>query len=209
MRNVKVILVVMLALLAGNAIAQTPCLFFSEYLEGSSYNKALEIYNATDADIDLSLVEVQLYSNGSATPTATVTLSGVLASDSVFVMSHASAIPEILALADLTSSAVCNFNGDDAVALVYDGAIVDVIGQIGTDPGSAWGVAPTITVNATLLRMISICCGDADGSDAFDPALEFTGLASDDYSNLGTHTSDCEAVPAQLRSLDSMKALYR
>ena len=29
-------------------------LFFSEYIEGSSYNKALEIYNPTDSPVDLS-----------------------------------------------------------------------------------------------------------------------------------------------------------
>lgn len=209
MRNVKVMLVILLALLAGNAVAQTPCLFFSEYMEGSSYNKAIEIYNATDSDIDLSLVTVQLYSNGAASPTASVTLSGVLASDSVFVLSHGSASAAILALADLTSSAVCNWNGDDAVALVFDGTIVDVFGQIGLDPGSAWGVAPTVSVNATLQRMTSICCGDTDGSDAFDPAVEYVGLPIDDITGLGAHTADCEAVPVEIRSLDSMKALYR
>ncbi|MFO1515441.1 MAG: lamin tail domain-containing protein [Lysobacterales bacterium] len=38
-------------------------LFFSEYVEGSSNNKALEIYNGTAAPIDLSVgqYKVQIY----------------------------------------------------------------------------------------------------------------------------------------------------
>jgi hypothetical protein len=39
-------------------------LFFSEYLEGSGNNKALEIYNPTDGIIDLSKYWVARYSNG-------------------------------------------------------------------------------------------------------------------------------------------------
>jgi predicted extracellular nuclease len=45
-------------------------LFFSEYIEGSSNNKALEIYNNTGAAIDLAEAGyvVQLYFNGSTVP---------------------------------------------------------------------------------------------------------------------------------------------
>ena len=33
-------------------------LFFSEYGEGSSNNKYLEIYNGTGSDVDLSLIHI-------------------------------------------------------------------------------------------------------------------------------------------------------
>ncbi|WP_051326631.1 lamin tail domain-containing protein [Aliagarivorans taiwanensis] len=37
---------------------------FSEYVEGSSFNKALEIANYGDSSVDLSGYEVRLFSNG-------------------------------------------------------------------------------------------------------------------------------------------------
>ena len=47
MKNVIIILSVLISNIYGQD------LFFSEYIEGSSSNKALEIYNPTDAPINL------------------------------------------------------------------------------------------------------------------------------------------------------------
>ena len=45
--------------------AEAPAdLFISEYVEGSSYNKALELYNGTGSAIDLSGYTLERYSNG-------------------------------------------------------------------------------------------------------------------------------------------------
>ena len=117
-------------------------LFISEYIEGSSFNKALEIYNGTGADVDLSAYKVELYSNGASSPSASATLSGTLAHTDVFVLAHADANDDIKAVADLINSNVANWNGDDAIALrkVADGSAVDVFGQIGFDPGSYWAL---------------------------------------------------------------------
>ncbi len=46
-------------------------LFFSEYVEGWSNNKALEIYNPTGESIDLSSYSISRYSNGGTTPSTT------------------------------------------------------------------------------------------------------------------------------------------
>jgi len=53
-------------------------LFFSEYIEGSGFNKALEIYNGTGAPVDLGAGNyvLQLYSNGSPTVSQSVNLTG-------------------------------------------------------------------------------------------------------------------------------------
>ncbi|MBK7703448.1 MAG: hypothetical protein IPI34_11430 [bacterium] len=49
MRMLKIALTAVLLMgLAGTAAAQSTCLYFSEYIEGTSSNKALEIYNATE-----------------------------------------------------------------------------------------------------------------------------------------------------------------
>jgi len=62
-------------------------LFISEYVEGWGNNKAIEIYNPTSADINLSGYFVARYSNGSTTATVrnSVQLAGIVPAYSVFV----------------------------------------------------------------------------------------------------------------------------
>ena len=45
-------------------IAQDNCLFFSEYAEGSSNHKYLEIYNGTGASVALTNYQIAQSSNG-------------------------------------------------------------------------------------------------------------------------------------------------
>jgi len=68
---------------------------------------------------------------------------------------------------------------------------VDVIGQVGFDPGSQWGSDLTSTANNTIRRQPSVCQGDADGTDPFDPSLEWDGFANNTFDGLGAHTADC------------------
>lgn len=164
-------------------------LFISEYVEGSSLNKAIEIYNGTGAPVDLGAggYRLELYSNGSASVSNGVALTGVLAAGDVFVVSHGDANAAIQAVTDLTSSAVANFNGDDAVALRKGGALVDVFGQIGFDPGTAWGSGTSSTLNNTLRRKAGIEAGDTNGANAFDPSVEWDGFGQDTVTHLGAH----------------------
>jgi uncharacterized protein YdeI (BOF family) len=133
-------------------------LFISEYIEGSSSNKALEIYNPTDAAIDLSNYKVAVYSNGSSEMGNNITLSGTLQPGEVFVIYNASAVDAIKNVGDISSS-VTFYNGDDAVALIkLDGTtetIIDLIGVIGVDPGSSWPVGTGATAEYTLVRVVS------------------------------------------------------
>ena len=114
---------VMLPMAAGKAEALASDLFFSEYIEGSSNNKALEIYNATGAAVDLAAggYNVQMYFNGGISAGLTISLTGTVASGDVFVLAHSSANATILAQADQTNGAGW-FNGDDAVMLVKGAA---------------------------------------------------------------------------------------
>ncbi len=189
------------------AVPVIPCdrLFFSEYIEGSSNNKALEIYNGSAAAVDLSNYTVELYANGVTIPTNTANLSGSLAAGDVYVIANSAANATILGLADLLST-VTYFNGDDALALKYNGALVDVIGQIGVRPastlppyeGAYWGSEPTTTLNHTLRRKVTISAGDANGSDFFDPALEWDSYAQDNIDGLGAHAATACYVPADV-----------
>jgi DNA/RNA endonuclease YhcR with UshA esterase domain/methionine-rich copper-binding protein CopC len=162
-------------------------LFFSEYIEGSGFNKALEIFNGTGVTIDLGTYSVELYSNGSPTPSQTVILSGNLNDGDVFVLARNNADPIILGVTDLIANSVVNFNGNDSVVLKNNGVIIDVIGQIGVDPGTQWISGSTSTLDNTLRRKSSIESGDTNGSDPFDPAIEWDGFAQNTFDGLGSH----------------------
>ncbi len=169
-------------------------LFFSEYIEGASNNKALEIYNGTGATVDLSLYSAKLASNGAATWSTTnaITLTGTLAHGEVYVIANSGAAADILAQSDATST-VTFFNGDDAVGLFKNDALIDIIGVLGVDPGVAWNVAgvTNATLDHTLIRKPTVIAGNLDfttgaGTNADDS--EWIVQALGYHANLGTHT---------------------
>lgn len=169
-------------------------LFFSEYVEGSSNNKALEIFNGTGSAVDLSGYSVHMHFNGNANATLIINLAGTVADGDVFVLAQASASPTILAEADQTNGAAW-YNGDDAIVLRKDGAPIDVIGQVGFDPGTEWGGGLLSTADNTLRRMSTMLGGDADALDAFQPSFQWEGFANDTFGGLGSHALDPSGVP--------------
>ncbi|GAB5409325.1 MAG: hypothetical protein BalsKO_16900 [Balneolaceae bacterium] len=178
--------------------------FFSQYVEGSSNNKAIEIFNGTGTMLDLSTVTVKQGNNGSGFdghPTDsiayTTSLTGMLAPGEVFVIANGSASDEIKALADTLFSfggnegdRVASFNGDDAMGLFVNDVLVDLMGDPSVDPGSNWSVAGTGATNEfTLTRKFSVTMGNtiplgSFGTDADDsewivsPQNDITGLGS-------------------------------
>ncbi len=163
-------------------------LFFSEYVEGSSNNKAIEIFNNTGVDIEFSTTsyKIEIYANGGTSPNTINLVSGTLVDGDVYVVANSSADASILAVADFTTGSL-NFNGDDAVVLINGTDTIDVIGQIGFDPGTEWGTGDVSTANNTIRRKSSIGGGDANGYDVFDPSVEWLGFPNDTFSGLGTH----------------------
>jgi uncharacterized protein len=157
--------VVPLLLAPASANARPAELFFSEYIEGSSNNKAHEIYNGTGAPVDLAAENyaVQMCFNGSAACTLTIGLTGTVASGDVYVLAQSSASPVILAQADQTNGSGW-FNGDDAVVLLKGAAVVDSLGQRGLDPGAEWGSGLTSTADNTLRRKPTVQAGDTNTS---------------------------------------------
>ena len=182
-------LVKILAFLLGASASAHADLIFSEYVEGSSNNKALEIYNTKSEPIELSNYQVQLYFNGNNTAGLTIPLQGNLAAGDVYVLAQSNAAADILMLSDQQNGAGW-FNGDDAIALVHNGITIDVIGQIGLDPGAQWGQNNLATANRTLRRKAGINIGDANGYDDFDPTQEWDGFPQDDFTGLGQHTNE-------------------
>ena len=155
--------IIMLAAIVA-IFGQATGLFFSEYLEGSSNNKALEIYNGTGVQVDLSAYTVKLGSNGGEWSTTNIiTLTGTLDNGQCYVIANAGANATILGIADVTST-VTYYNGDDAVGLFNGTTLIDIIGVYQSDPGTAWAVAGTdgATLNHTLIRKPNVIQGNLD-----------------------------------------------
>ena len=152
-------------------------IFFSEYVEGSSYNKALEIFNPTEHDINLENYVLKKQTNGSGDFSSDFTIPAFLSSNQVIVIAHPSACEEILQVADYTSSTLCNFNGNDAIALFKDDELIDLIGFIDTD--EYWGK------DKTLVRKPYISVP----SDSFN-ITEWNEYPIDTFSFLGSHLYD-------------------
>ncbi len=160
-------------------------LFISEYIEGGGFNKAIEIFNGTGAAVDLSIYKVQLFSNGAATASQTVTLSGTLAHGDVYVIYHADAVQAIKDAGDLANSNVTNFNGDDAFALLKNDVIIDLIGVVGERPSNpaSWAVGTGSTLDYTLVRK----AGVYQPSATFDPT-QWDVHPKDTTTFIGSHT---------------------
>ncbi len=201
----KALLLIATVVIGGVSSAQAQgCneLFFSEYVEGSSNNKCLEIYNPTGAPITLTGVySVSIYSNGSTTAGTNINLTGTIGAYGVFVLCDDNSAQALLDQADQISTASF-YNGNDAVALRKSGNNIDVIGQIGFDPGTEWGTGLVSTTDNTIRRKFGVSLGDTNGADAFDPSIEWDGYANGTFDGIGAHSSFC--VPATACSINSI-----
>lgn len=107
-------------------------LFFSEYVEGSSYKKALEIFNGTGEAIDLTAYSIKKQTNGGGVWGSELILSGTLPDNDVYVIAYGNGTQEgyiIESYVDLyTTSGAMSFNGDDALRLYHNGLAIDQIG---------------------------------------------------------------------------------
>ena len=175
-----------------SASAAPATLMFSSYLEGSSNNKAIELFNPTAQPVNLSGYTIRLFANGGTTANNTWTGPDVeLPAGGHYVLVNSQASDALKAKSD-TTSAVTNFNGDDALQLFSGDEVVDSFGQTGTDPGTAWTGGGVTTLDATLLR--DGCVTDTDPVDAFDPSAQWLGNPIDSFDLLRTFTCD-DATP--------------
>jgi len=178
-------------------------LFISEYVEGSSNNKALEIANFTGNTINLGGYTLVQYSNGSATPNIIATLPNYnLLNNQVYVIVQSTASTELKAYANFITG-IGWFSGNDVVALMKGVSIIDIFGNIGCDPGTAWISGGNSTYNQTLVRKSSITNGVTinPGNPPCDfPTLgtEWNQYPLDDFSNLGNHISTYSTTPPSI-----------
>lgn len=166
-------------------------LLISEYIEGSSNNKALEFYNYGYETIDLDGYSVKLSSNGTGWTTDRVMeLEGTLAAGAVYVIGNASAAEDILNVSDTTGTATY-FNGNDAVGLFYEDVLVDIIGKPNVDELYEVAGTASATQNHTLIRKSDSFAALTDwatsaGTNADDS--HWVVMDSDYFSDLGSHS---------------------
>ena len=156
-------------------------LLISEYIEGSSNNKALEIANFTGETINLSGYSLKKASNG-ASWTNTVNLSGQLENGNVYVIANNNASTIIKNKAQLTETSVSSFNGNDAIGLFKGSTLIDLIGN----PNSS----STFAQNKTLQRKSTVSSPNSNYTIS-----EWTVLSKDTFSGLGNHTIDGGTPP--------------
>ncbi len=153
-------------------------LFFSEYVEGSGFNKALEIANFTGAPIDLTGYSIKKQSNGAGSWTAGLNLSGTLNSGAVFVLVDPQMATTCYPVSSANlSSAQEAFNGDDPMGLFKNGVLIDIIGTFN-------GGTAKFGENVTLRRKASITAPNT----TFDKTAEWDSFASNTCDGLGAHS---------------------
>ena len=194
-----------LALAAAGAVALAPPataasgdLLFSEYIEGSSNNKALEIYNPTTAPVDLAAAgySVQLYFNGGRSRPHSESRSPARSPRTTSSFSpQASANAAILAAADQSDG--CGLLQRRRRGRAREGRRRS---STSSDRSASirareWGSGLTSTSDNTLRRAADTCVGDPDGANAFDPAAGWSGFATDTFDGLGAHDADCALPP--------------
>jgi len=169
-------------------------LIISEYVEGTSNNKYLEIFNGTSNTVNLADYRLRLFSNGATGPSQDVLLSGNLASGSTLVYKNSSAL---IYSGSATNNAALDFNGNDAVALykISSSSYVDIFGRIGDKPGTEWtGDGSYTTLNKTLVRKANVTSGITTSPTGTGPTA-FTTLTTEwdiynenTVSYLGSHS---------------------
>lgn len=126
-----------------------------------------------------------MYPNGSSTGQTKSNLTGSIAPGAVHVVCEAqSGIPS-------DQNFTAGPNGNDAIALEKNGGIlVDLVGNIGCDPGSSWNGNGLSTKDMTLVRRPCVTQGiNSDPGSCSFPTLasEWIGFPTDDLTNLGSH----------------------
>lgn len=112
-------------------------LMFSQYIDGSSNRKGLEIYNPDVSTVNLADYEIRQFSNGEAIKFNTFALQGSLASKTKFVIGRSELKA---AIGDKVNQvAGLSYNGEDALVLLYKGTTIDRFGRVGEQPSNGWG----------------------------------------------------------------------
>ncbi|MDO7536876.1 ExeM/NucH family extracellular endonuclease [Acinetobacter pittii] len=163
-------------------------LMFSQYVDGSSNRKGLEIYNPDGTTVNLADYEIQQFNNGGTAKTAVFRLQGSLISKQKFLVGRSELQAELGS--KVNQVAALSFNGDDAVVLVYKGTPVDHFGRIGERPEAGWGTAVSSLGNSFKRNETENPALSIDATAAFDLDRSWSAWTNrNDFSNLSGSTT--------------------
>lgn len=163
-------------------------LMFSQYVDGSSNRKGLEIYNPDGTTVNLADYEIQQFNNGGTAKTATFRLQGSLTSKQKFLVGRSELQAELGS--KVNQVAALSFNGDDAVVLVYKGTPVDRFGRIGERPEAGWGTAVSSLGNSFKRNETENPVLSIDATSTFDLDRSWSAWTNrNDFSNLSGSTT--------------------
>ena len=115
-------------------------LMISAYYEGASNDKAIELFNGTGKDVDLSKYQLKKQTNGAGEYVVNYKLSGTLQNNKSCVVVYMYSTNEALrSKATHFADSVVAFNGNDALALFRNGIPVDVVGKKDGGADFYWG----------------------------------------------------------------------
>lgn len=202
----KVLLALGMMITSITGFGQASDLFISEYAEGSSNNKYIEIYNGTGDSVNLVNYALWRISNGGVWFEDSNIMSGWLYDGEVLVVANASADTAILNLPNATTAYNTStfYNGDDAVGLAKlvssVWTLIDAVGKQGPDPGAGWDVAGTTngTGEHTLVRKPNVCGPDTnwDTIAGTNPAnSQWFVYAQNFWDSAGSHYMNCSWTP--------------
>lgn len=177
-------------------------LMFSQYIDGSSNRKGLEIYNPDGTTVNLADYEIQQFNNGGTAKTAAFRLQGSLISKQKFLVGRSELQAELGS--KVNQVAALSFNGDDAVVLVYKGIPVDRFGRIGERPEAGWGTAVSSLGNSFKRIETENPALSIDATAAFDLDHSWTAWANrNDFSNLSGSTTQPPVQAVSCSSSDT------
>lgn len=124
-------------------------LYISEYYEGLSNNKYIEISNPTGSAISLSNYSIKKQANGSGAWGNALTLTGSIAANSTLVLRNSNAsLTTCTFTSQSVSGAPLDFNGNDPIALFKNTTLIDVVGTFNSSSNFA--------VDTNLRRNVSV-----------------------------------------------------
>ncbi len=179
-------------------------LFISEYSEGSSNNKYIEIFNGTGESVDLSSYTLKLFNNAKSPAQYEFELSGILKDGELFVVYNGAANATIKDYGNV-SNAVISFNGNDPIALYRNDVLIDIVGDLNTsvDKGYDIGGVLEATKDNTIIRK-----ADVFGPNSTWNPDEWMVLGFEDYSDLKKHSMDYYEAPLPPKPIERTPDLF-
>ena len=179
-------------------------LYISEYSEGSSYNKYIELFNGTGSDIDLSSYTLKLFNNSIEPAQYEFRLTGTLKDGDTLIVYNGAANATIKNSNGI-SNQVISFNGNDPIGLYKNDILIDIVGDLNqqVSEGFEAGGVPLATKDNTIIRKSNVFGPNSTWSPS-----EWEVLGFEIYNNINKHKMDYYQAPDIIIPVERTPDLY-